>query len=58
MGRFLPVVYFALAALAVLMVAGLGAAGNWRGAWRYVKTWFLAVLVMVLGALMLVPIVS
>jgi hypothetical protein len=58
MGRFLPVVWFALTALAVLMLAGLGAAGNWRGAMRYVKIWAVLTLALVLVALLLSAILS
>jgi hypothetical protein len=39
MSRYLPVVWFVLAAVAVLLLAGLGAAGSWRGARRYVRDW-------------------
>ena len=57
MDRYLPVFVYLLAALAVLCIAGLGAAGSVRGMVRYLRMWFvqvaLLVLVALLGALLL-----
>jgi hypothetical protein len=43
MDQYLPVLWFLLAALCMLFIAGLGAAGNLKGALRYMRTWFLHV---------------
>lgn len=51
--KFLPVLIYVLAALAVLFLAGAGASGSVRGAVRYMRTWFGVVMVMVLAALLL-----
>jgi hypothetical protein len=52
MTHYLPVVYFAIVALGILLLAGLGASGgNARGMLRYVGTWFGAAGLMVLVAL-------
>lgn len=53
MDRFLPVLVYALAVLAVLCLAGLGAAGNLRGMVRYLRMWFVQVALLVLAALVL-----
>ena len=52
MGQFLPLLLFALACSAVLLFAGLGVAGNLRGALRYMLIW-----VKCVGALALVGVV-
>lgn len=40
MGRYLPLITYLLAVVALLFFAGAGAAGNWRGALRYMAMWF------------------
>lgn len=51
MGRYLPVLVYVLAALAVLFIAGAGASGSVRGALRYMRMWFVNVIGLVLVAL-------
>lgn len=51
--RYLPVLIYVLASLAVLFIAGAGASGSVRGALRYMRTWFGVVLGMALAALVL-----
>jgi hypothetical protein len=51
MSRFLPVLFYTLAAVAVLVLAGIGAAGNLRGMVRYLRTWFVLTIVLMLAAM-------
>ena len=53
MPRYLVIVLGLLAMLGLLLIAGLGAAGSWRGAWRYVSMWFKHIGAMVLLAVLL-----
>jgi len=57
MGSYLPVLWFVVGAVAVLAVAGLGAAGNWRGALRFMRTWFVQVMALVAAGLLLAAVV-
>lgn len=58
MDRYLPVLWFVVVALAVLALAGLGAAGTWRGAIRYMRTWSVQVLALVLAGLLLSAVIG
>ena len=52
MKRYLVITLCIGAMFSVLVLAGLGAAGSWRGAWRYVmRMWFFQVGILVAVAL-------
>jgi hypothetical protein len=44
---YLPVLWFLLAAAGLLALAGWGAAGNWRGALRYMRAWGRVMVLMI-----------
>lgn len=50
MGQYLPLVWFLLAAFAVLALAGLGAGGSVRGALRYMRHWSRVIVITVAAA--------
>ena len=51
MKRYLVITLCIGAMFSVLVLAGLGAAGSWRGAWRYVRMWFFQVGILVAVAM-------
>ena len=58
MTAYLPVLWYVLAAFGLLLFAGFGAAGNLRGALRYVWIWARVVLAMIAVALVIAAAMS